>query len=375
MCNVRAAWAIDPWSATAARARSLSILNTQRMLPSSGIQSTLLLWISPGTVASMTRDEKSVSVRPPDGNEGRRTGGGTVHPVVAAVAGSACISASAVFVKLSGANAGTAAFLRCVLALFVLVPLAVRECRRVGARPLRYRMMDIGAGVLLGVDMVFWAAAVLTVGASVATVLLNIQVVFFPLLARLVSGTGLSGRFVLMTPLMLAGVALASGAIGHPQPGSNPVAGVTFGTAAGVAYAGYLFLMRLGGGRVHRLTGVHIDRRGRRDGCGDGRPVDGHRPQPGLGRLGLADRPGSCRPGPGLAADHHRPARPGPERRCRAVVAPAGHGIRPGRRHRRTPRAGPGLRLRSGDRGRLVQQPDSQALRWSTRKAPRPMTR
>ncbi|WP_326617930.1 DMT family transporter [Streptomyces decoyicus] len=205
----------------------------------------------------MTRDEKSVSVRP-DGSEERRTGGGTASPVVAAVAGSACISASAVFVKLSGANAGTAAFLRCALALFVLVPLTVRECRRVGARPLRYRMMDIGAGVLLGVDMVFWAAAVLTVGASVATVLLNIQVVCFPLLARLVSGTGLSGRFVLMTPLMLAGVTLASGAIGHPQPGSSPVAGVTFGTAAGVAYAGYLFLMRLGGGREHTVSPVCI---------------------------------------------------------------------------------------------------------------------
>ncbi|MGW9173861.1 DMT family transporter [Streptomyces decoyicus] len=205
----------------------------------------------------MTRDQKSLSVRPAVSDE-RRTADGTVHPVVAAVAGSACISASAVFMKLSGANAGTAAFLRCALALFVLVPLTVRECRRVGARPLRYRMMDIGAGVLLGVDMVFWAAAVLTVGASVATVLLNIQVVFFPLLARLVSGTRLSGRFVLMTPLMLAGVALASGAIGHPQPGSDPVAGVTFGTAAGVAYAGYLFLMRLGGGREHTAAPVCI---------------------------------------------------------------------------------------------------------------------
>ncbi|MFD0166095.1 DMT family transporter [Streptomyces decoyicus] len=205
----------------------------------------------------MTRDEKSLSVRPAGGDE-RRAAGSTVHPVAAAVAGSACISASAVFMKLSGANAGTAAFLRCALALFVLVPLAVRECRRVGARPLRYRMMDIGAGVLLGIDMVFWAAAVLTVGASVATVLLNIQVVFFPLLARLVSGTRLSGRFVLMAPLMLAGVALASGAIGHPQPGSDPVAGVTFGTAAGVAYAGYLFLMRLGGGREHTISPVCI---------------------------------------------------------------------------------------------------------------------
>ncbi|MGW1789364.1 DMT family transporter [Streptomyces tubercidicus] len=207
----------------------------------------------------MTLREKPVAVRP-DGSGTRRTGEGDpgARPFLAAVAGSACISASAVFMKLSGTNAGTAAFLRCALALLVLVPLAVREVRRVGHRPLRYQAMDIGAGVLLGIDMVFWAAAVRTVGASVATVLLNLQVVVFPLLARLVSGTRLSGRFVLMAPLMLTGVALAGGALGHPAAGSDPVAGLTFGTAAGVTYAGYLFLMRLGGGREHLVAPVCV---------------------------------------------------------------------------------------------------------------------
>ncbi|WP_241777565.1 DMT family transporter [Streptomyces sp. CT34] len=189
---------------------------------------------------------------------GRRGLGRFGGPAAAAVAGSVCISASAVFVKLSGTNAGTAAFLRCALALFVLVPLAWREVRRVGGRTVRYQVLDIGAGVLLGVDMVFWAAGVLNVGAAVATALLNIQVVVFPLLARLVSGTRLPRRFVLMVPLMLVGVALASGAIGHPEPGSHPVAGAVYGTAAGVAYAGYLFLMRLGGGRAHTATPVCV---------------------------------------------------------------------------------------------------------------------
>ncbi|MGW3012584.1 DMT family transporter [Streptomyces sp. NPDC001219] len=203
----------------------------------------------------MTVQERRSSARP-DANGARREGGSTARPVMAVIAGSACISASAVFMKLSGTNAGTAAFLRCALALFVLVPLAAREERRVGARPLRYRAMDLGAGVLLGVDMVFWAAAVRTLGASVATVLLNLQVVVFPLLARLVSGTRLSRRFVLLAPLMLTGVALASGAIGRPAPGSDPVAGVTFGAVAGVTYAGYLFLMRLGGGREHTVSPV-----------------------------------------------------------------------------------------------------------------------
>ncbi|ARF59789.1 EamA family transporter [Streptomyces gilvosporeus] len=209
------------------------------------------------------------SVRGPrEGGSTRAAGGGPQdggqrdgrrgNPVASALAGSACISASAVFMKLSGTNAGTAAFLRCALALFVLVPLAWREVRRAGARPARRLLMDGCAGVLLGVDMVFWAAAVLDVGASVATVLLNVQVVVFPLLAWLVSGTRPSRRFVFMAPLMLAGVALASGAIGRPEPGSHPVAGVTFGTAAGVAYAGYLFLMRLGGGLGHTVTPVCV---------------------------------------------------------------------------------------------------------------------
>ncbi|PSL03731.1 drug/metabolite transporter (DMT)-like permease [Haloactinopolyspora alba] len=178
------------------------------------------------------------------------------RPVVLAVAGSACISASAVFMKQSGTNAGTAAFFRCALALLVLVPLAWRERHRLDPRQLRHRLMDVGAGVLLGVDMVFWAASVLNVGASIATVLINVQVVVFPLLARVVSGARLSWRFAVTAPLMLVGVALASGAVGRPEPGSDPVAGVTFGMIAGVAYAGYLFLMRLGGGRQHTVSPV-----------------------------------------------------------------------------------------------------------------------
>jgi drug/metabolite transporter (DMT)-like permease len=177
--------------------------------------------------------------------------------VGAVIAGSACISASAVFMKLSGTNAGTGAFWRFLLALLPLVPLAWWECRRLGPRPRRYRLMDLGAGVLLGVDMVFWAASVLNVGAAVATVLLNVQVIAFPLLARLLTGTKLGGRFLLTVPVLLAGVALAAGVLGGSAGvDGNPVAGLLYGTAAGLAFAGYLFLVRLGGGREHTVTPV-----------------------------------------------------------------------------------------------------------------------
>ncbi|NGN66127.1 DMT family transporter [Streptomyces sp. A7024] len=169
-------------------------------------------------------------------------------PVLLVIAGSACISLSAMFVKLSGVGAGTAAFLRCALALIALVPLAVVEVRRRGRLPRRVVALDVVAGLLLGVDFVFWAAAIRDVGASITTVLLNIQVVVFPVLARAFTGAPLSARFYATAPALLAGVALASGAIGDPEPGSSPVTGVLYGSAAGVAFAGYLLLTRQGGG-------------------------------------------------------------------------------------------------------------------------------
>ncbi|WP_326796995.1 DMT family transporter [Streptomyces sp. NBC_01808] len=168
-------------------------------------------------------------------------------PATMVIGGSACISLSAIFVKLSDVNAGTAAFLRCLLALLLLAPLAAVELRRLGPRARRPVLTDLAAGLLLGVDFVFWAASIRDVGASIATVLLNIQVIVFPLLARLLTRTPLPRGFWLTAPVLLAGVALAGGAIGNPEPGSNPVTGILYGTAAGVAFAAYLFLTRLAG--------------------------------------------------------------------------------------------------------------------------------
>ncbi|AXK32576.1 DMT family transporter [Streptomyces armeniacus] len=178
--------------------------------------------------------------------------------VVLLTAGAACTAASGAFVKLSGADAGTAAFLRCALALLVLVPFALREYARAGGRSRRLLLLDTAAGVLLGVDFVLWSACVLNLGASISAVLLNVQVVVFPLLARLVSGTRMPVRFVLAIPVMLAGVALASGAVGGAGGSGDPVTGVLFGTAAGVSYAGYLFLTRLAGGRTHTVLPVCV---------------------------------------------------------------------------------------------------------------------
>ncbi|MCH6160306.1 DMT family transporter [Streptomyces marispadix] len=168
-------------------------------------------------------------------------------PALMVVAGAACTSSSGMFIKLSEVNAGTAAFLRCALALAVLAPMALVECRRIGRRPGRLLALDLAAGTLLGLDYVCWVRSIHDLGAGVATLLLNVQLIVFPLLARFLTGVRLARRFWLTAFVLLAGLALAGGAIGRPEPGTDPLSGVLFGTIAGVAFAGYLFLIRLGG--------------------------------------------------------------------------------------------------------------------------------
>src|SRR5262249_47384945 len=99
-------------------------------------------------------------------------------PVLLATLGAASISASAVLIKLAGTGAATAAFYRCLLALPVLAVLATLEQRRRGPRPPRARLGAVLAGVFLAIDLVLWNHAIADVGAGIATVLGNLQVVF-----------------------------------------------------------------------------------------------------------------------------------------------------------------------------------------------------
>lgn len=163
------------------------------------------------------------------------------------VAGAASTSSSGMFIKLAEVNAGTAAFLRCALALLVLAPLALVEYRRLGPRPARLLGYDLAAGALLGIDYVCWVHSIHALGASIATLLLNVQLVVFPLLVRAITGVRLAPRFWLTAAVLLTGVALAGGALGNPERGSDPASGVFYGAVAGVAFAGYLLFVRLGG--------------------------------------------------------------------------------------------------------------------------------
>lgn len=179
-------------------------------------------------------------------------------PRVQAVGGAACIAMSAMFMKASHTSTGTAAIYRCVLALPVLIPLALRERRRLGERTRRQLLTDFFAGVLLGIDLVLWGASIPAVGAGIATVLVNVQVVVVPLLALLLLRERLSPLFAVLAPLMLGGLALASGAVDTHPAGAHPISGGILAVTAGTTYAGYLFLLRLGGGQGYRSYPVCV---------------------------------------------------------------------------------------------------------------------
>ena len=181
------------------------------------------------------------------------------QPVVTAILGAACISSSAILVTLAHVGAVATAFYRCALALPILVPLAVLEQRKLGPRPLASRRTAFLAGLLLAVDLVLWNHAIADVGAGVATVLGNLQVVFVAAVAWLVLREQPNRRYLIALPVVLAGVVLVSGMLGGHQPGTRPLAGIGYGIATSAAYACYLLALRSTGGQTPHVAGQLAD--------------------------------------------------------------------------------------------------------------------
>ncbi|MEJ8280757.1 DMT family transporter [Pseudonocardia spirodelae] len=174
--------------------------------------------------------------------------------VLLLLAGAAVLSWTGVLVALAGTDPASASFWRCVLALVVLAPWALAECRRSGGLPLATAGWSLLSGLFLGADFLLWTRAVLDAGAGVANVVLNIQVLALPLIAWVVAGERVPRRLVFAAPLLLGGIALAGGVLGAGVGGPEPVRGAVLGTLAGVAYAGFLHLNR----SVSRTSPRHL---------------------------------------------------------------------------------------------------------------------
>ena len=179
--------------------------------------------------------------------------------MLAAVLGAMVISFSAILVRLAEVSPSTAAFFRCAYALPVLALLAWHESRRYGPRTLRERVPLWIAGVMFAADLTFWHHSIEAVGAGLATVLGNIQVVLVGLLAWVALGERPDNRSLASIPVVFTGVILISGVVGSGAYGDDPLLGVVYGVLTAITYALFILILRQGNADVRRPAGPLFD--------------------------------------------------------------------------------------------------------------------
>ncbi len=144
--------------------------------------------------------------------------------------------------KASDVAPPTSAFFRCFYAVPILWLLARGEPRTSRQRRLAYL-----AGVLFAVDLVSWHYSIDYIGAGLATVLGNLQVVLVGVTAWLVLAERPEARALIAVPPALIGIVLISGALEDGAYGSDPTKGAIYGVITAVSYTGFILLIRESG--------------------------------------------------------------------------------------------------------------------------------
>jgi drug/metabolite transporter (DMT)-like permease len=165
------------------------------------------------------------------------------------------IAFSGIFYKFAEVTPATATVFRCLYGLPILALVGWYEHRRYGPLPSRAVWLAVVAGVFFAADLLSWHHAVDAVGAGLATVLGNLQVIIVALVAWLVFGERPPRSVLLGLPIVLGGVVLISGVVGSGAYGVDPPLCATLGILTALAYAGYLLIIRRGSNDLRRPAG------------------------------------------------------------------------------------------------------------------------
>jgi len=177
------------------------------------------------------------------------------RPRVAALLGALCIAFSGIFYRYADVSPSTVTVFRCLYGLPVLVLVAWLEHRRHGPLPPGAVRLAIVAGIFFAGDLLTWHHAVDAVGAGLATVLGNLQVLVVGFVAWALLGERPPRPVIAATPIVLAGAVLISGVVGSGAYGANPPLGVALGLLTALCYAGYLLVIRRGTNDIRRPAG------------------------------------------------------------------------------------------------------------------------
>lgn len=180
---------------------------------------------------------------------------GNDRPLLTAALGAMFIASSGVLVRLADTTPVTVAFYRCLYALPLLGLITYRENRRLGPLPFRTRRLAWIAGLFFALDLVFWHNAIDAVGAGLATVLGNLQVVIVGFIAWALLKERPHKTLFVAVPVVVVGVVLISGVTGGDAYGDSPTLGVAFGIATSLAYAAFILILRQGSSDLRRAAG------------------------------------------------------------------------------------------------------------------------
>jgi drug/metabolite transporter (DMT)-like permease len=177
------------------------------------------------------------------------------RPRLAALLGATCIAFSGILYEWAAVSPSTGTVFRALFGLPLLGLVAWLEHRRFGGLPSRTVRLALLAGVFFAGDLLFWHHAIAAVGAGLATVLGNLQVIVVGVVAWLVFGERPNRNTFVAVPIVLVGVVLISGAIGGQAFGANPGLGIVLGLLTALCYGGYLLTIRRGGRDLRRPAG------------------------------------------------------------------------------------------------------------------------
>lgn len=177
------------------------------------------------------------------------------RPAFPALAGAVAIAFSAILYRYADVSPSTGAFFRCAYAVPPLLLLAWWEDRQFGPRPWRTRAWAWFAGAFFAADLLLWHHSIESVGAGLATVLGNTQVVLVGVLAWFIYRERPSAPLLAAIPIAMGGIVLISGVLEDGAYGDDPVLGVVYGVLTGVAYTGFLLMLRHGSSDLRRFAG------------------------------------------------------------------------------------------------------------------------
>lgn len=171
------------------------------------------------------------------------------RPLLFSLLGAALLGLTGVLFDEAHVSPATATVFRCLYALPLIAAFARFERRRGGrwdgSRPLAW-----AAGLMLAADLVVWQRSIRDVGAGLATVLGNTQLLFVVVVSATLLGERVTVRVAFASATMLVGVLLISGALESHPFGAHPARGVAYAVSGGALYAGYILLMRSASGAV-----------------------------------------------------------------------------------------------------------------------------